>query len=492
MKKLFLKKNLGNKYRMSKTFSIIVGCGKKTRCIGVNGGLPWKISEDMKYFKNVTTQKYLGLNNNVVIMGRKTWESLPKSFRPLPDRTNIVITKSPMNYYPYGSSSLNNALNSIVNTKKFVIGGEQLYREALGHPDLDEIYVTEIDEDVHCNDDIKFDAFFPNIPGHFKLASSTPGETSGVTFQVWKSYADSDSQEKQYLDLLRDTLNNGEKRGDRTGTGTTSVFGRQLRFDLNPNISASGDIEITLPLLTTKKVYFKGVIEELLFFLRGDHDNRKLQSVGVHIWDGNTSREYLDKYNKQHIETNDLGVAYGVQWRAAGAKLENIDTDYRGKGVDQIQECIDLIKNDPTSRRIMLNAWNPVDRDDMALVPCHYSYQFYVDSNKRLSCMMTQRSSDLFLGCPFNIASTSVLTLLMAKVTGTIPHQIIINLGDAHIYDNHVQQVIEQLDRKPCYFPKLRVIKTLNTIMDIEKLCYNDFNLIDYHSHPKLSAKMAV
>ena len=198
------------------------------------------------------------------------------------------------------------------------------------------------------------------------------------------------------------------------------------------------------------------------------------------------------KANNKRLEEHDLGLAYGVQWRGAGAPLGNIDEDYRGKGVDQIQEVIDLLKKDPDSRRIIINAWNVPYLKDMALVPCHIMYQFNVKNGKYLNCMMTQRSADMFLGEPFNIASTAVLTRIMAQVVGLLPGEIIINLGDAHIYKNHIEQVKTQLERIPMHFPSLTISKTLDNIEDIENLQFEDFILKDYNSWPAIKAKMAV
>jgi len=203
-------------------------------------------------------------------------------------------------------------------------------------------------------------------------------------------------EESQYLNLLQSLL-----------VHNLVIFGTQLKFSLRE----------TLPLLTTKKVFFRGVVEELLFFLRGDHDNRKLQAVGVHIWDANTTRDYLDRTGRPHLEEHDLGLAYGVQWRAAGAKLGTLGTKYRG--IDQLAKVIHLIKTEPTSRRILMNAWNVADLNDMALPPCHVLYQFGVFDG-RLNCVMFQRSADVFLGLPFNIASTGLLVHILAAVTGLV------------------------------------------------------------------------
>lgn len=309
---------------------------KKTRGIGFQNALPWSIKEDMEWFKKITTQPYEKNSKNTVIMGRNTWESLPKRFRPLPDRDNIVLSnylKSPSDlgltepHHLFTSSvslSMSHALNNSRNMKNFVIGGAKVYESAIVRPECEELYLTIIDEEKYPDGTgsvIECDTFFPKVPGYFKKVSSTPGKTPGVTFEVWKNVSDPDSPEQQYLYLLNDILANGESRGDRTGTGVRSVFGRQLRFPIASK-NPEDPYEITLPLLTTKKVYFKGVVEELLFFLRGDHDNRKLQAKGVHIWDGNTSREYLDKYGKTQIQEHDLGLAYGVQVKIFHFPLE--------------------------------------------------------------------------------------------------------------------------------------------------------------------------
>lgn len=389
-----------------KRFNIIAAMSNTNRGIGFDGDLPWKYTEDMNFFRKTTTMMN-GPDPNTVIMGRKTWESIPRKYKPLPDRQNIVVSRSiPPGLYkftnkldktflpdtPYNiryggehsfvefHNSLESALlaNTHNDNNTFVIGGSQLYDDAIKLPECDKIYLTHINEEKK---EYKFDTFFPKLPRRFKLIDSQNGKNKDLTFNVYQNWSDINSQEHQYLNLMRDILNKGQDRKDRTGIGTRSLFGKQLTFSLRNGV---------IPLLTTKKVFWKGVVEELLFFLRGDHDNRKLQAKGVHIWDGNTSREYLDNYNKQHINTGDLGLAYGVQWRSAGTDLGNIDTDYKGKGIDQLKEVVDAIRNNPHSRRIIINGWNVPQLNDMALPPCHMLYQFYVD-NGELSCMMTQR-----------------------------------------------------------------------------------------------------
>ena len=264
--------------------------------------------------------------------------------------------------------------------------------------------------------------------------------------------------ERQYLDLLAEVLQNGARKTDRTGTGTLSVFGRQLRFNL-----ADG-----FPLLTTKKLHTKSILIELLWFLRGDTNIKWLQERGVSIWD-----EWAD-------ENGNLGPVYGYQWR----HWRTPD----GREIDQIEQLIASIKKKPDSRRHIVSAWNPADVDKMALPPCHALFQFYV-ANGRLSCQMYQRSADLFLGVPFNIASYAALTLMVAQVTDLKPGDFVLTLGDAHIYLNHLEQVREQLSRSPRPFPRLKLNPAVKELLDFR---YEDFTLDGYDPHPAIKAPIAV
>ncbi|HEX5092829.1 MAG TPA: thymidylate synthase [Burkholderiales bacterium] len=265
-------------------------------------------------------------------------------------------------------------------------------------------------------------------------------------------------EERQYLDLLAEVLEKGSSKSDRTGTGTRSVFGRQMRFAL-------GD---RFPLLTTKKLHLKSIIYELLWFLRGDTNVRWLQERGVTIWD-----EWADA-------SGELGPVYGYQWR-----------HWRTPGggeIDQIRQLLDNLRARPDSRRHLVTAWNPADVDRMALPPCHALFQFYV-AEGRLSCQMYQRSADLFLGVPFNIASYSLLTLMVAQVCGLRPGEFILTLGDAHLYLNHLEQAREQLARTPRDFPRMK----LNAeVRDLFAFRYEDFTLERYDPHPAIKAPIAV
>ena len=263
---------------------------------------------------------------------------------------------------------------------------------------------------------------------------------------------------KQYLDLLQHVLDNGTDKSDRTGTGTRSVFGYQMRFNL-----ADG-----FPVLTTKKLHLKSIIHELLWFLAGDTNIRYLKENGVRIWD-----EWAD-------ENGDLGRVYGAQWRSwRGAN---------GETVDQIANVVRQIRQTPDSRRLIVSAWNPAEIDSMALPPCHALFQFYV-ANGKLSCQLYQRSADIFLGVPFNIASYALLTMMMAQVCGLQAGEFVHTLGDAHLYQNHLEQARLQLTREPRKLPTMRINRA---VRDIFAFKFDDFELQDYDPHPHIKAEVSV
>jgi thymidylate synthase len=263
---------------------------------------------------------------------------------------------------------------------------------------------------------------------------------------------------RQYHELMEHVLADGVEKHDRTGTGTLSVFGHQMRFDLSRGF----------PLVTTKKLHVKSIVYELLWFLRGDTNIKWLQERGVSIWD-----EWAD-------ENGNLGPVYGYQWRHWRAP--------EGREIDQIDRLITSLKTKPDSRRHIVSAWNPADVDEMALPPCHALFQFYV-ANGKLSCQMYQRSADLFLGVPFNIASYAALTLMVAQVTDLKPGEFVLTLGDAHIYLNHLEQVREQLSRSPRPFPRLKLNPAIEELLDFR---YEDFTLEGYDPHPAIKAPIAV
>jgi len=273
---------------------------------------------------------------------------------------------------------------------------------------------------------------------------------------------------KQYLDLIKHVQNAGIEKDDRTGTGTKSVFGYQMRFDLSKGF----------PMLTTKKLHFKSIVYELLWFIKGDTNINYLKENGVKIWDA-----WAD-------ENGDLGPIYGVQWR-----------NWNGEGIDQLKEVIEIIKTDPSSRRLLISAWNPSVLPDTsksfsenvadgkaALPPCHAFFQFYV-ANGKLSCQLYQRSADIFLGVPFNIASYALLTLMVAQVTGLKPGEFIHVLGDAHIYKNHEEQINIQLNREPKELPTIKIKPNIKNIFDFK---FEDFNLVNYNPLPHIRGKVSI
>jgi thymidylate synthase len=262
----------------------------------------------------------------------------------------------------------------------------------------------------------------------------------------------------EYLRLINHILENGEEKGDRTGTGTLSVFGYQMRFDLSKGF----------PMVTTKKVHLKSIIHELLWFIKGDTNVKYLQENGVRIWN-----EWAD-------ENGDLGPVYGKQWRDW--------KDNNGRTIDQLQQVIEMIKNNPNSRRIIVSAWNVGELDQMALMPCHAFFQFHV-ANGKLNCQLYQRSADVFLGVPFNIASYAILTHMIAQICGLKPGTFVHTLGDAHLYTNHLEQAKLQVSREPMPLPTLKLNPEIKSIDDFK---FEDFEVLDYQHHPHISAPIAI
>jgi thymidylate synthase len=302
-------------------------------------------------------------------------------------------------------------------------------------------------------------------------------------------------EEYQYLNLITHILHDGESRPDRTGTGTLSLFAPpQMRFSLRKS---------QFPLLTTKRVFFRAVVEELLWFVKGDTNALHLSERGVKIWDGNGSREYLDSIGLEHRRVGDLGPVYGFQWRHFGAEYMDCDADYTGQGVDQLAEVIHKIKNNPFDRRIIMSAWNPAgiellsltdsDMKKMALPPCHLLAHFYVKAENlqrpELSCLLYQRSCDMGLGVPFNIASYALLTRMIAHVCDMDPGELIHTMGDAHVYKDHIDSLKIQLQREPRDFPTLSIARKVTDINDFKP---EDFVVENYTPHGKIVMQMSV
>jgi len=284
--------------------------------------------------------------------------------------------------------------------------------------------------------------------------------------------------EYQYISLISDILNYGIMVNGRNGN-TLTIFGSAMHFNLNNN---------TIPILTTKRVAWKTCAKELFWFLRGSTDNSILREKNVHIWDANASRDFLDSRNLQHLDENDLGPVYGHQWRFFNAPYSNCKADYSGKGVDQLEYIIDCLKDQKQrySRRLIMSAWNPEQLNEMALPPCHILAQFNVIGNE-LSCSLYQRSGDVGLGVPFNIASYSFLTHILAKHCGLIAKEFVYYLGNSHIYDDHIEILREQIKRNPLTFPKIQI---RNIYDSIDKYSLEDIEIINYTSHQPIKMEM--
>ena len=393
----------------------------------------------MRFFRDITTKSDTPISKNdapsqenppknVIIMGRKTWESLPDKAKPLDNRINIVLSSNPKIISDYKDKtsdlyvcdSLDNSLEMIQKElankagNVFLIGGKKVYEEGFAHPKCNEIFLTRLGVDMECDTFMQQD--FMKGFKHLETSRTYVENKIPFDFQHFvhkdrykknkqKLYFSQRHEEFQYLELLNKIITEGVQKDDRTGVGTISRFGEMMRFNL----------EDSFPLLTTKNVFWRGVIEELLWFVRGQTDSNILRDKGIHIWDGNTSREFLDKLGLHNREVGDIGPGYGFQWRHFGAEYTDSHADYTGQGVDQLMNIINTIKTDPGNRRMILSAWNPAALHLMALPPCHMMSQFYVADGK-LSCMMYQRSCDIGLGVPFNIASYSLLLCMIAQV----------------------------------------------------------------------------
>ena len=499
----------------TKDFDIICAVDSKEG-IGKDNRLPWRLSEESTWFREVTTRRRWPRTKNVVIMGRKTWQSLPENRRPLPDRTNIVISTTIT--VPDGvvvAKDLEEALSKAWGTplvgEVFVIGGAQVYATALQHPALRDVYLTTIEHDYGC------DTFF-RVPAEFTVTETSETYTekdrilgAEVRYRLTKSRRPSPSTsphpsptptptptwvpdhmasqggESQYLTALRHLLDHGDHRQTRNSM-TYSTFGTAMYFDL-----------ATFPILTTKRIHLRGVFEELKFFLQGKSDATVLSAKGVKIWDQNTSAEFLAKCDLPY-RVGDMGPMYGPQLRAYGSDYGGCDADPIGKGIDQIRNSLDLLLKDPGSRRNLLTTYDPSRVHLGVLYPCHgICIQFYVSQDHRLSCHMTQRSADVICGLPFNIASYALLVHIYCQILNGMvseeryrPGRLMISIGDLHLYDqpDHIACAREQLGRTPYPAPRLTITRPLRSIDDISLLEFSDLVLDGYETHPAIKVQM--
>jgi dihydrofolate reductase/thymidylate synthase len=441
---------------MDREFSIIAAFCCKTGGIGIANGLPWSLPEDLKRFKQITS-------GNVVIMGLQTFTSLGR--KPLPGRLNLVLSTKETG----GNGDrlfIGNLANSLAYLDSldewrtrpiFIIGGESVYRQFIYNQFCMTVYATRIEsEDV-----IKYDRFFPihvlYDVGKFKATSSIFASGLSSFSYIFVEYRRVHA-EMQYLDLVTKCIESGTPSQDGK---TLRLFGEKMEFDLSNGC---------IPVLTTKRIYWKSVVEELLWFIRGETDAATLSARGVHIWDANAIA----------WGSTDLGPIYGKQWRNFG-------------GVDQLSECVRQLRESPDSRRIVMSAWNPPELSKMALPPCHMICQFTAIGG-RLNCALTQRSGDIGLGIPFNIASYALLTHLIAIICGLQPGKFVHFIGDAHIYADHVKALRIQTARTPFHFPRLQINgPPLASLADLENPDLADLiKLVDYRHHNPIKMKMII
>jgi len=451
--------------------------------IGLNGCIPWNIPEDLKHFKEITM-------GHTVIMGKATFDSISKA---LPGRKCVVLTSN-LNFEMDGVETVCSfeAIDLIIgretscNKKVFIIGGKVLYEKYLKQANV--IHLTHIENEILCDTLVS-----GGIPGKFNKIQnySELKEINGIRYRFLTYSQTFDKlDEQRYLDLLEKILEKGSIKKDRTGTGTISIFGDQLRFDISDG---------KIPMLTTKKLPFKTILEELLWFCRGDTNSMILSKKGIKIWNGNTSREFLDSRNLDYDE-GIAGPIYGFQWKHFGAKYSpeysdtsKIDTSIIG-GMDQLQNVINILKTDPFSRRIVMSAWNPGQLDEMCLPPCHFSIVFSVHEEygeKYLSSHFIMRSTDVFLGMPFNIASYTILTQIIAMKCGMKADELVFSGSDIHIYNDHILAIKKQLGRQVRAPPILKINDCIKD-KDWSEMKVEDFDLIGYIPSQGIIAKMAI
>src|SRR6476620_9322619 len=484
-------------------------CKNSKLGIGFENKIPWDVPEDLEFFKNTTI-------NKTIVMGRKTYESIGK---PLKNRVNIILSSDSNFKIPSvheGTEVLiYNSLNKlIVDLKKhgkdiYVIGGHEIYKQFLGITGLvHSIILTEITS-VNVNSPISCDTYFPEIPWNFLLSDytlDTFSKNSDYTFKILKyinKTLDPDynkmyntdytfdnnfvPNEMVYINLVKDIMKNGNNRSDRSGIGTISKFGCQLKFDISQ----------TVPLLTTKRVPWKTAIEEMLWMLRGSTDSLELQQKGIKIWNGHTSREFLDKSGFPSYDEGQLPYGYGHQIRNAGGDVfncKNCNTENEIQGFDQLEYILYELKTNPFSRRIKWNLWTSHQMIKTPLPTCHNSIQFYVEeinNIKYLSAMVGMRSNDIACGNPFNIFGYSVLVYIIAMKCEMIPKDLIFNLGDEHIYNNHLNKITEQISKTIRSQPVLHLNKDIKD-KNFKDININDFQIIGYYPHPTIKYEMAI
>ncbi len=465
--------------------------------IGINNKLLFKIKDDLLFFKNITSST--DDKKNIIIMGYNTWISIQD--KPLKNRINIILTKDKKkiniekDIYVFDNfPELFRWLmkNTIIYNRIFVIGGSSIFDQILTKYRfmINNIYITEVHKKYYSKEKYKLSYFndkledfsFSEIEKLNLLNESSiyniekkNYENTNVRYTfLLGAMQKKNNSEKQYLNLLKDIIKENNIKISRNSK-VYSKFGVHMEFNLLDGF----------PLLTTKKMPWKTILRELIWFINGETDNKVLNEKNVHIWDLNSTKEFLESRKLSYEIEGDLGPIYGFQWRHFGAEYTDCDSDYKNKGIDQLKYVINEIKTNPTSRRIIMSSWNPIDIPKMALPPCHVMVQFNVEP-PFIDAQLYQRSGDMFLGVPFNIASYSFLLSIIGHICNYIPRKLIHVIGDAHIYENHLNAVNLQLSRTINNLPKLE-IRNLDNIDDIKEEMFKIFN---YNPEPSIKAEM--
>lgn len=484
-------------------FNIIV-CTDNNNGIGNNNIIPWKFNKDLADFKKLTVGNIENNKYNVVIMGNKTYNSIPSQYRPLQQRINIVLSTTNIptdinlldgnEYIKNNPLYFNNIQNVLIYLDKiknninncFIIGGSQIYDIFLKLKLVNKIYLTKI-ENISYNCDVNFN--YEPYKKQFEIINlnkfiDIDQKTNNSYTLIKYIYTYINKEENKFIKTVNKILNKGVYNLDRSKVGTLSIFGKSFTYDIR---------NYRLPLFTHRKIYLKGIIEELLFFISGKTDTKILEEKKVNIWKGHTSREFLNSRGLINLKEGDMGAGYGHQLRYFNAEYENAKTDYTGKGFDQLEYVINQIKNNPTSRRILFSYWNPSAFDKTSLLPCHLLYQFHVNvETNELSCSFYQRSSDFCLASCYNICSASILVFMLCKICNLKPGKVIHNIGNVHIYMSQLEVVKEMIQNDLYNFPLLFIEDPKEEIKKIEDFRYKHFKLLFYRSNKKYNIPMSI
>jgi thymidylate synthase len=435
-------------------FEVILAC-TETYGIGKNNKLPWVCRDELKLFREKTI-------NSVILCGKNTYDFLPD----LDKRIIYPVSRKTGTLEQHIDKAKSKHPDNII----FIAGGSQIYDyvfRKLIHR-VSKLHISIMNKSYQCDTYISE----LNLRQWVIIEEYKYTDFNHYVLQY-------DPRESQYTDLI--TSIPSSFRTTRNGE-TASVFGKHISFDLSDGI---------FPLLTTKKMFFRGIVEELLFFIRGETNTKLLEEKGINIWKGNTNRDFLNSIGMENRNEGFMGPMYGYQWRFFNSPYDEQTGKNINDGVDQLQNVINLILKDPMSRRIILTSFNPAQSSEGVLYPCHsLIVQFYVTDNGSLNMFCFNRSQDLFLGTPFNIASSALLLILISKITNKTPGTLHMSLGDVHLYKNHYDLAIQQTYRIPYCFPKLKILKNIKSIKDIETMTFQDFSLENYKSHPIIKAEM--